>query len=292
MILLLLACTAGGDPAPEPDPPPPPTLNRGPDPSFKVLMVARSDDGLRWTPQPGVLAEAASSPDLVVVEGVPTVFYVEHGERLARVPLAGGRPEPVAVEAAGLVVDPDVVALPEGGYRLYFIAQPRELDPGHGLRNTVSSARSPDGRTWTVEPGARLEGELVDPEVVALPDGAWRLYATRAPNEVISATSADGLRFTPEPGPRLGGGGVTCTVPDEAGWRVYFHDAGGVSVARGDGLRYGPPERLLTPAQVPAASGYGRWRGVESPAVLHHDGAWWMVFSAYDERAWGPPPPR
>ncbi|MCB9766160.1 MAG: hypothetical protein H6739_40665 [Alphaproteobacteria bacterium] len=312
MSVILLSLLACGDP----DAPPPPTevdaevqqapqarpegppgvhnavsqMPRGPDPSGKYLRLARSDDGLTWTPQEGVLATAASSPNLTVINGAPVVLFVEHGEYLAQVPLTGGPSTRVALDAGdGLVVDPHVVALPDGGYRLYFIQQPREHDPGARLENEVRSARSADGRTWTVEAGVRMKGLLVDPDVVPLREGGWRMFLTQDAVNVKSARSADGLDFEPEPGLRMTGGGVTSTLQVDDGWRMYFHSPGGIGLSLSDdGETFHPTRDLLV---RPDTRG-GAVLGVESPSVLVRDGVWWMVYAAYGPEAMKEPAPR
>ncbi len=251
-------------------------------PADKILLRARSDDGIHWERLPDVLARGASSPQLVSFDGVRTVIFVEDGEKLARIPFAGGDAERIDVKGAarGWQVDPHVVALPGGGYRLYYIPPPERVDPGVLLENPVHSARSDDGRRWKREDGVRIEGELVDPDVVQLADGRWRMYVTRRTMFVYSALSADGLTFTPEDGACVQGGGVTSTLSDGGGWRMYLHQP------------IQPPTKLLTatssdgraftlapePILAPDPAGIDRC-GLESPSVLRDDEGWWMVYA-------------
>lgn len=288
ILALLLAC---GDPDRPPETPQPAAhqqpaapnqpggMLRGPDPSAKTLHRARSTDGRTWQPLPGVYAQAASSPQLVLVEGEAWTYYVEHGEYLMRLPLDGGAPERVELPSEpGLVVDPCVVALGPHDYRLYTIFQDLAIDPGALPVSVVRSARSSDGLRWRPEPGERLRGPYVDPDVVAV-DGGWRMYLTRGANEVLSAFSADGLSWSMEPGARLSGGGVSSTALHGGLWWMFFHEPGGVGVATSpDGLNFSTPTReLLRPS--------GEQLGVESPSVLEWDGGWWMVYASYTAEA-------
>lgn len=279
ILALLLAC---GDPDLPPQPPPSGPTNgmlRGPDPSAKTLHRARSTDGRRWTVLPGDYARAASSPQLAILGGEAWTYYVEHGEYVVRLPLEGGAPERIALPSEpGLVVDPCVVALGPDDYRLYTIFQPEAMDPGALPESIVRSARSSDGLRWTPEPGERLRGPYVDPDVVAVP-GGWRMYLTRGANEVHSAFSADGLDWAIEPGVRYTGGGVSSTALHGGSWWMFFHGPGGIGLATStDGLNFSTSARgILRP-------GAGQL-GVESPTVLAHDGGWWMVFASYTAEA-------
>jgi hypothetical protein len=99
---------------------------------------------------------------------------------------------------------PAVISLPGGKLRMYY-ATPSDLPY---FPSQVRSAVSKDGYLWFLENGIRLRdvgfGVM---EVVALPDGSWRLYYNdRRPNgesRIVSARSTRGLTFHPEAGVRL-----------------------------------------------------------------------------------------
>jgi hypothetical protein len=117
-------------------------------------------------------------------------------------------------------MQPDIVALPDGRYRMYYAVAigPR---PAAGPRTGIKSALSSDGLTWEVEPGYRLQGDgdgnggpdgipaheqvVTGPRVVRLGNGTYRMYYNSAshgqdpPNfRVKSAISPDGLNWTRE----------------------------------------------------------------------------------------------
>lgn len=77
------------------------------------------------------------------------------------------------------VVDADLVRLSSGSYRMYFATGP---DGQSGLNNKrIRSATSTDGRTFTLDAGIRVAplasgDDLVDPDVIQLPDGRYRMY--------------------------------------------------------------------------------------------------------------------
>jgi len=88
------------------------------------------------------------------------------------------------------------VALPSGGYRMYFAR----------LLGSLLSATSTDGLTWTSEPGTRVVlNSIAVPKVVALLGGGYRVYYTTSggPTGIASETSSDGLNFTADDGLRL-----------------------------------------------------------------------------------------
>jgi hypothetical protein len=246
------------------------------DPRWKRIFAASSSDGLHWTARTEPLALAASSPQLVRVGDGLRVYFVDDGRSIAWLPFEGGEAHPIDIQGldGGLQVDPCLVPLPDGGLRLYLVHHERELDPGLMSANRVLSATSPGGDRWSLEPGVRLEGPFVDPDVVALPEGGLRMFLTRSTREVASARSSDGLDFELEEGLRFEAGGVSSTLHRDDGWWMFFHESGALGRARSpDGVRFDEPERLrLAPPEG------GPWM-LESPSVLEHEGQLWMVYA-------------
>lgn len=141
-------------------------------------------------------------------------------------------------------VAPNVVALPEGGYRLYYTQiLPRPGFPAgandyDNSTTRILSARSADALSWTPEPGVRLgpqeggagEFRVVSPEVVPVPGGSGllRMYyechpdPQTGPATLLSAISADGgLHWRMEDGVRLEKSGASYNAP-----RLLFLDDG------------------------------------------------------------------
>jgi hypothetical protein len=110
-------------------------------------------------------------------------------------------------------VDPSVVELPDGRFRIY------GNDASEGTRHVISLI-SDDGLKYTREPGYRIVGDsdhdAFAPIVIILPDGQFRMYLVDQRTHIgdqgapafISAISDDGLNFTWEPGERLHYSGV------------------------------------------------------------------------------------
>jgi hypothetical protein len=144
---------------------------------------------------------------------------------------------------------PNVVCLPDGGFRLYFTLigptpdNPAGANDYTSATSSICSAWSVDGEQWTLEEGERLsphegcELRVVSPDVVPMEDGGWRMYyegtagagdEARKDSGIRSAVSTDGMRFTPEPGWRLvnpNEGSVNSprvlALPDGSGHRMY-----------------------------------------------------------------------
>ena len=194
-----------------------------------------TDPGTRWVKDPGVVIEPADAtgnwkaltPNVVDVPGGYRMYYtlvgpgsdyaVTPGNILSAFSTDGSRwePEPGVRLApheptAGLrVVCPDVIPTDDGGWRMYFEAQPFEGP------SSIGSAYSRDSLSFEPEPGVRF-GEGVwrygSPRVLPT-DGGYRMYFHRythplrmgldAGNHIISAFSADGLTFEQEPGVRI-----------------------------------------------------------------------------------------
>ena len=197
-----------------------------------------TDPGTVWTKDEGVVidVDAGRDPHRVLTPNVIDLpgggyrmYYYSHeperhaegvvgcvvsasspdGETWARD--EGRRVDAHAPDAENRTLCPDVVALPEGGYRMYYQAH------SASDRGLVLSSVSQDGLNWTREPGIRFgaPGAVYgSPRCVPLEDGRWRLYCHEYPeepkstgintgNHVISAISGDGLDFQREPGVRV-----------------------------------------------------------------------------------------
>ena len=135
------------------------------------ILSAVSDDGLSWTPEPGVRLGAE--------QGGAGEFRVVSSEV---VPLSNDT----------------------GRLRMYF-----ECCRGsQSTRNAIQSAVSDDGGfNWNVEPGERLAIEASNisaPRIVFLDDDRCRLYVNRRGHGIISAVSDDGgTTFELEAGVRI-----------------------------------------------------------------------------------------
>jgi len=117
--------------------------------------------------------------------------------------------------------DPFVLRLDDGRYRLYYAVADRPADPDWwGMVSWISS----DGRSFTKEPGYRLEGyTLFGHGIVRNADGSYRMYwlDQQQGNVIRSALSTDGgWTFSADPGTRLTASGTGFETNGIGGGRV------------------------------------------------------------------------
>lgn len=152
-----------------------------------------------------------SCQDLIAPQAVITTGIckpIEEGEELEEEPEETGEESEEqwiqeGARIAGTYADAEIIPLPDGKYRMYYATEPEV--PNNQLE--VFSATSEDGLSWQKEPGVRLTFATF-PDVIALPDGRYRIYFQRFSQEydqqaIHSAISDDGLHFEVEEGVRL-----------------------------------------------------------------------------------------
>jgi hypothetical protein len=173
------------------------------------LMIATSNDGLAWIRTNQILSDQADVPDAIIgARGWIFVYYVTWAEEVRNRIVAAISPDNgmswvyKKVNIANVPgewappVDPDVVLLDNGDFRLYFTSDPDGAGP---TKPGTYSAISGDGLNFTLESGARfaVEGrEVLDPTLLKI-GGVWHYFAGGVGGGVnYHATSADGLNFT------------------------------------------------------------------------------------------------
>jgi hypothetical protein len=134
---------------------------------------------------------------------------------------------------------PDVMLDKEGNMRVYYV----DWYNGGGL----SVALSRDGVNWIYKKVGIPTG-WVDPEVLLLPDGRCRLYASYMPlngpqDTILSAISNYGISFVQEEGVRYQATNETVTDPDviKMGdvWRMFVSEGPStISTISTDGLSF------------------------------------------------------
>lgn len=137
------------------------------------------------------------------------------------------------------VLTPNVIALPEGGFRMYYYSgQPERIE--EGVVGCIVSSFSMDGVVWIEEPGLRVDAHSPDadnrtlcPDVVVLPGGEYRMYfqahSAKGHGVILSAISQDAVEWTREKGVRFSVPDAVCGSPrciplEEGGWRLYCHE--------------------------------------------------------------------
>jgi hypothetical protein len=209
------------------------------DPSRSVHYLS-NDPGIEWTKDAAPAIElnalvpgtGALTPNVVALEGGGYRMYytgfapgVSNDDHLGHILSAfspdgsawthdrGVRIDVHGLHASARTLCPDVVPIPDGGYRMYYEAR-RPNAP-----TVILSAISNDGLDWETDEGVRI-GDGVwsygSPRCVYFPTDRgllYRLYfhhysfpmasGLDAQNHIVSAVSVDGLSFEMERGVRI-----------------------------------------------------------------------------------------
>ena len=162
-------------------------------------------DGLTWQTDNRVIIDQASVPEGLRLRDGRLIIYAVDGSGLGGPGLvyAESRDEGKTWTCGKIDLqgaDPDIVVLPDGRIRLYYIEfpfGPNPPIPGSAQANQpnrVRSAISSDGKKFTVEDGTRLEGiQYTDPDVIRI-GNMWTMYISTGMT-AYAAESADGLNF-------------------------------------------------------------------------------------------------
>ena len=171
------------------------------------------------------MADQASVPDVIVdMNGYVRVYYVDYFNQGIVMAISKDLENWAYIKVKGINeswVDPSIVILPDGKFRLY-----ASYMPLHGEQNKILSAISDDGIHFKVEPGVRYEGEgtFTDPDVIYA-NGKWIMYLeeiSKPEPEILVLTSEDGLTFKKKTEIRLEGQ-VPCLIRYGEGYRLYLH---------------------------------------------------------------------
>jgi len=129
------------------------------------------------------------------------------------------------------------------------------------------------------------EDKLVDPFVLPLADGSYRMYAASDSKGIISAFSKDGLTFSRDDGIRSKEGGMpgALLLPDGR-VRLFLAINGIGSFISSDGINFVKEEGLRIPATPNAI--------VDNPQPIRlKDGSYLMLFQIRDKKYEGSPAP-
>ncbi len=205
------------------------------------IRLATSTDGVTFTPTGEILTDQAGVPNLLLDnEKRLRSYYVNfQGNHIAvAIQMAPGKwiYKKVRVEnlpgdnfPPNLPVDPCVVLLADGRYRLYYMQPTRQA--ANGPETSILSAISADGINFKREAGVRLPGfgpdkNVYDPTVLITPTAT---YLWSGPDGAHFATSSDGLTFS-DNGPFKIGDKLFMTwaaaALPEGGYRIYGNTVG------------------------------------------------------------------
>lgn len=219
------------------------------------ILSAVSSDGLTWTKESGIRIEPGANPAIIMLDNSSyrMIYDVREGEPpnavlwfvsaistdgLTWEEESGIRLESEGAPDYGAISVPDIIELPDGRHRMYYVGDMFNKGP-EGYQNTIRCAISSDnGWTWERETISGIPPQCMDPDVIMLPDGTYRMFYTASLHgkwpgnlHVYSTISSDSLTWTKEEGVRLAPGGTydtaLCLDPDvvklpDGTYRMYY----------------------------------------------------------------------
>lgn len=186
---------------------------------IRKLYSAVSEGGIKWTKESGVRLEDSilySDPKkgksgYVIFTSVPDVIRLENDclrmyyTVIDESRMAESCDDGLTWEKKGKIMfdiypdvaqDPDIIRLEDGTYKLFYSTQ--DL---HRTKQWIVSASSEDGVSFKTESGERIGllsgiARVVDPDVVELADGKYRMYYGQSTSyegsfNLMSAVSTD-----------------------------------------------------------------------------------------------------
>ncbi len=183
---------------------------------------------------------------------------------------------------------PRIIALPDGGWRIYA-----------NQMGGIGSAISEDGMTFILEEGVRMHGSdhgvaaLSTGSIVEAPQGGFRMYYSDLPlagvapagHTIFSAYSEDGELWIPDSDFRFGAADETdksnsaehpYVLRDAEGlyWMFFFRGMEIWTTASTDGITW----------QNETSTGI---HGNDPDVIIRADGEWWMYYGNFDPQIGG-----
>ena len=251
------------------------------------LLIATSPDGVTWHKTYKILADQASVPDVIVDnQGFVRVYYVDFYNLGITVAISKDLKEWTYIKVKGLGpewVDPSVVILPDGRFRLYASYMPLK-----GKQNKIVSAISDDGISFKKEGTVyQSENMLTDPEVIYA-NGKWVMLVDehdekRGITKTVMLVSKSGTEFKKVREFRFPGS-VPCLIKYKNGYMLYIHKFDFSSI-----IGYYSEDMKKWVNETIALEGGGKGsldeHGVADPAVARlKDGRYIMVYKTWIEK--------
>ncbi len=257
-----------------------------------LICVSQSDAQMGWSqkehlPQSHSLHEVLQSDTRIsstTSSGEIAFYYVsgtQHGVwRASRNPNGSwDRGNRILLNGVfnGNAVDPDIVRLDDGRYRLYYFLG--NFVPPFPSSNGLFSAISSDGINFTTEGQIiNLTGIATDPTVVRLSNGNYLLAAARhvqSGTDIVLASSSDGRSFQTN-GAVLNNAGIPeLTVLADGSVRLFYNGPGGIVSRRStDG---GSTWQLESGVRLSSQAFLG-----DPSVVKRSDGSWVMFVKGFN----------
>jgi hypothetical protein len=175
----------------------------------------------------------------------------------------------------GNSVDPDILRLDDGRYRLfyykgYFISPP----PPNYTTHEIYSAISNDGINFTVEGKVFESDNITDPSVIRLNDGSYLMVCVRGSLDLF-AKSNDGKNFQAT-GVTIQNGGIPELAKlDDGSIRLFYNGPGGIISSRStnNGLTWTKENGTRLSSANPIA---------DPSIVKRTDGKWYLYVKGFN----------
>lgn len=195
------------------------------------IYSALSADGLNWTKEERLIFDHASVPEAVITaDGRIYLYFMDasegHAMSVAMSSDLGQTWKKSTVEIAdrqtsGHAVDPNVILLADGTFRLFYLGTFGPPQFGQLQESHICSALSKDGIHFIEENGFRFtkRGMITDPDVVKTSSG-WMMFVSEGRKNLVTSSS-DGMTFVEIGNPASLSGAVSKTIAMGGGWRMY-----------------------------------------------------------------------
>jgi hypothetical protein len=253
------------------------------------VLSAASADGLAWVTDSRVLLEHASVPDAIVTPaGNLRIYYVDASQMPETANCAESTDGGATFNVLGLTIanrsalkalDPSIMRLQDGRYRLYFYG-PMVQDPGGTGTHSIYSAISDDGVAFTEEQEVFSYNGLVDPDVFQVSKRQWYMFVfSLADGKTVLAKSTNGITFRYSKRD-LGLDNWGTTSPVKIGtrrWRLYAFNQRGQQTVGSFVSRNGLKWTQEPGVRLTASPG----EQITDPQVVQlSDGSWKMFYKS------------
>ncbi|MCX6821596.1 MAG: hypothetical protein NTW30_02335 [Candidatus Aenigmarchaeota archaeon] len=165
----------------------------------RKLYSAISSDGLTWKTEEGIRFQDEGDKPGEMFTSVPDIIRLDDGR--LRMYYTRGLTSAIAISnddgitwtkeknlgLGNMALDPDIIRLDDGTYKLFYTRFDSQFGVGEQY---IMSANSVDGVNFVVDEGKRIRPSsgntvIVDPDIIKLPDGKYRMYYGEADNNMM-----------------------------------------------------------------------------------------------------------
>ncbi len=255
------------------------------EPSY--LMSATSSDGLIWKKNTAPVAEQARTPGALFDGTYLRVYFNRIGTPRVTFSRDGKTWQEQVVSVSGLprgmvVLDQEVVLLPNGKYRMYYYEHPKAKGQPLSIPGdfTIALAISDDGINFRREGTAFVYERVMDPDVIKT-GSVWRMFVSQDGRTIGAISHDDGKTFSFEKY-LTRWRWISSTIEAASGYRMYYYtkENGKGKTYSAFSLNGGEWVEESGARIVAGEAGSLDENGPGSPAVLKtEDGTYWLFYT-------------